>query len=100
MKEDELLLIARFDTAFEAEEAKLVLDDGEIESMISDETVGDIGLPGGATAGGVKLYVLAADAPRAIAALAETPARKDLVVEVEEEDEEKERPSPAPDEAE
>lgn len=81
--EDELVLVARFDTAFEAEEAKLVLDDSEIESMICDETTGDIGLPGGATAGGVKLFVRASDADRAVAALSETPARKDLVIELE-----------------
>ena len=85
--DDELMLIARFDTAFEAQEAGIALEEAGIECTISDETTGDIGLPGGATAGGVKLFVLSANAQRAVAALAETPARKDLVVELTEDNE-------------
>ncbi len=79
--EDDLEIIARFDTPFEAEEARIVLEEEGIECMISDELTGDAGLPGGSSIGGVKLYVLAADLDRAVAALADTPARKHLVVE-------------------
>ena len=79
--QEELALIARFDTPFEAEEARIALEEEDIECMISDELTGDAGLPGGASIGGVKLYVLAEDLDRAVAALADTPARKHLVVE-------------------
>ena len=88
MDNDELVLIARFDTPFEAEEARIVLEEEEIECEIADETLGDIGLLGGASAGGVKLLVMASDAKRAVDALADTPARKDLVVEVTDEEDE------------
>ena len=84
--DDELILIARFDTPFEAEEAKMVLEEEEIECVIGDETLGGIGLPGGASAGGVRLLVRTSDAKAAVDALAETPARKDLVVEVTDEE--------------
>jgi len=81
MDADEPILIARFDSPFEAEEAKIALEEAGIESMIGDELVGDVGLPGGAGLGGVKLYVRLADANRAVTELAQTPAGKDLVVE-------------------
>ncbi len=84
---DDLVLIARFDTAFEAEEARIALEEEDVECVIGDETLGDIGLIGGATAGGVKLFVQAEDAERAVEALADTPARKDLVVELEDDKE-------------
>lgn len=81
---DDLVLIARFDTPFAAEEARIVLEEEEIDCVIGDETTGDLGLIGGATAGGVKLFVMAEDVERAVQALAATPARKDLVIEPEE----------------
>ncbi len=79
--EEELVLLARFDTPFEAEEARIALEEEGIECMISDELTGDAGLPGGASIGGVKLYVLGVDLARSAAALGDTPARKHLVVE-------------------
>ncbi len=78
---EEVVLIARFDTPFEAEEARIALEEEEIECMIADELTGDLGLIGWSNPGGIKLLVRAEDVERAVAALADTPARKDLVVE-------------------
>ncbi|MBM4037409.1 MAG: DUF2007 domain-containing protein [Planctomycetes bacterium] len=79
--EEEVILIARFDTPFEAEEARIALEEEEIECMIADELTGNLGLVGWSGPGGVKLFVRAEDAERAAVALAGTPARKNLVVE-------------------
>ncbi len=83
---DDLVLIARFDTPFEAEEARIALEEEEIECIIADETTGDLGLIGGASLGGVRLLVMAEDVARAVEALADTPARKDLVIQVADDD--------------
>jgi len=79
--DDELVLIARFDNPFAAEEARIALEEEEIECVLADELTGDVGLPGGASVGGVKLVVRSGDVERAVGVLAQTPARKDLVVE-------------------
>lgn len=77
---DDLVLIARFDTPFEAEEARIALEEEDIESMIADELTGDLGLVGWSNPGGIKLIVRAEDVERAAEALADTPAAKDLVI--------------------
>ena len=84
---EEVVLIARFDTPFEAEEARIALEEEEIECMITDEITGDLGLLGWSNPGGVKLLVRAEDVKRAVAALAQTPAQKDLLTELTEGDE-------------
>ncbi|HUT33912.1 MAG TPA: DUF2007 domain-containing protein [Planctomycetota bacterium] len=78
--EEDVVLIARFDTPFEAEEARIALEEEEIECMITDELTGDLGLVGWSNPGGVKLLVRAEDVERAVAALAQTPAANDLVI--------------------
>ena len=93
---EEVVLIARFDTPFEAEEARIALEEEEIECMITDEITGDLGLLGWSNPGGVKLLVRAEDVKRAVAALTDTPAHKDILVELT--DDEK-SPAPAEEEA-
>lgn len=88
--EEELVLLARFDTPFAVEEARIALEEAKIECLVADALTGDVGLIGGASIGGVRLFVWASDLARAVEALADTPARKDLVVEPPEEEAEAE----------
>ena len=74
---DELVIIARFESPAEAHEAKFVLEDGGIESMVFDEALVTL-FPNAIGLGSVQLLVREEDAERAILLLQETPADRDL----------------------
>ena len=74
---DELVIIARFESAMEAHEAKFVLEEAEIEAVVSDEAVVTL-FPNVIGLGSVQLLVNEADAERAVELLQDTPADNDL----------------------
>lgn len=74
---DELVIIARFGSSIEAHEARFVLEEAEIEAVVSDEAVVTL-FPNVIGLGGVQLLVSEADAGRAVELLQDTPADNDL----------------------
>ena len=75
---DDLVTIARFETGVEAHEARITLEDADIECLIADEVTANLALPGALGVGGIRLQVKAEDAEKATQILTDTPAANDL----------------------